>query len=70
MILGRELVYGEIYKALQKAENEILRTINPNIMTPGEWEQKLKDRNSFVVRIAQQPKLFVLGDEDEFRRAG
>jgi predicted nucleotidyltransferase len=70
MILGRELVYGEIYKALQKAENEILRTINPNIMTPGEWEQKLKDRNSFAVRIAQQPKLFVLGDEDEFQRTG
>jgi predicted nucleotidyltransferase len=70
MIIGREAAYSDVYEVLQKAEKKLRRPVNPNIMTPGEWKQKLSERNSFVGKISQQPKLFVLGSEDELKRIG
>ena len=68
MIIGDGIAYGEIYGALQKAEKTLLRPINPNLMSPAEWKVKSTNKNSFVVKIAQQPKLFVFGNEDELKR--
>ena len=70
MIIGREVAYPDVYGALQKAEKKLRRPVNPNIMTPAEWKQKLSERNSFVGKISQQPKLFVFGSDDELRRIG
>jgi predicted nucleotidyltransferase len=70
MIIGREVAYSDVYEVLQKAEKKLRRPVNPTILTPGEWKQKLSERNSFVGKISQQPKLFVFGSEDELRRIG
>ena len=70
MVIGQEIAYGDIYKALQKAEETLLRPINPNVMTPGEWRQKVSDRNPFVSKVAQQPKLFIFGADDELKGIG
>lgn len=70
MIICHDLTYGDVYLALQKAENNILRKISPNLLTPDEWKQRLSNQNSFVVKVAQQPKLFVFGTDDELKRIG
>ena len=70
MIVAQEAAYSEVFEALQKAEKKLHRPINPTIMAPGEWKQKLSERNSFVTKIAQQPKLFVFGSDDELKRIG
>ncbi len=70
MIIGNDLAYGEVYAVLQKAEKILLRPINPNLMTESEWRKKLADRNPFVKKILQQPKLFVFGTEDEIKGTG
>ena len=70
MIIARDVTYAEIYGALQKVEKKLLRPVNPTIMSPGEWGQKLSEKNSFVGRISQQPKLFVIGSDDELQRIG
>ena len=70
MIIGPGIVYSEVYEVLQKAEKKLRRPINPTIMNPGEWKQKLSARNSFIGRISQQPKLFVFGSEDELKGIG
>jgi predicted nucleotidyltransferase len=70
MVIGKNLAYGELYAALQQAEKALLRSVNPTIMTPIEWKQKLTDQRSFVRNIVQQPKLFVLGTEDELKGIG
>jgi predicted nucleotidyltransferase len=68
MIFGDHLTYGEIYRALQKAEKTVMRPINPSLMTVQEWDQKVSEQNSFVRKILQQPKLFVFGNENELKR--
>ncbi|WP_292617914.1 MULTISPECIES: nucleotidyltransferase domain-containing protein [unclassified Nitrobacter] len=65
MIIGEKLGYSEIYSLLQKAETVLARPVNPNLMTMSEWTKKLKGKNSFVVKILSQPKLFIFGSEDE-----
>lgn len=68
MIIGQGLEYSELYGALQKAEKILSRPVNPNLMNPIEWKEKHLNKNSFVSRITQQPKLFIFGNEDELRR--
>jgi predicted nucleotidyltransferase len=70
MVIGRGLTYSEIYEGLHKAEKELQRTINPNVVSPDEWKKMLSERRSFASRIVQQDKLFVFGDDHELERAG
>jgi predicted nucleotidyltransferase len=70
MIIGQDLSYTQLYAALQKAEQTLLRPINPSLMTPTEWNQKLADQNRFVRNVLQQPKLFVFGTENELKGIG
>jgi predicted nucleotidyltransferase len=67
MIIGEGLAYSEVFSALQKAEKDLARPINPNLMAVGEWVRKAKGKSAFVTRIFNQPKLFVFGNEDELR---
>jgi predicted nucleotidyltransferase len=69
MVLADDLAYAELFAALEETERKLGRKINPNVMTPADWRRKLKDKNSFVRRVAQQPKLFVLGSEDDLGSA-
>jgi predicted nucleotidyltransferase len=65
MVIARKLPYPKLYEALQPAEVTLGRTINPNLLTPLEWEKKRSDSDSFAGRVASQPKIFLIGSEDE-----
>ena len=70
IIIGYEIAYSEVYKAVQKAEKKLLRPINPNVMSSREWRQRVSTNNSFVNKVMQQPKLFIFGTEDELEGIG
>jgi len=65
LIVSADVGLGDLYEHLQDAETALGRTVNPNIMTAAEWKKKRDVPDSFVARIASQPRLFVLGDADE-----
>ena len=69
MVMGDDLTYADIYATLQDAERKLGRSINPTLTSTAEWQAKLKRKNSFVTRVSGQPKLFVLGSEDDLRTA-
>ena len=62
--MSDDLTYPEVYEALQKAEQRIARPINPTVMRRSEWKRKRSSADSFARRIANQPKIFVIGDEN------
>jgi predicted nucleotidyltransferase len=64
LIVSDEVTYPEVYQALQATEHLIARSINPTVMTRAEWRRKRGAGDSFTKRVATQPKLFVIGDED------
>jgi predicted nucleotidyltransferase len=65
MVISATLGLADLYEHLQDVETTLGRTLNPNIMTPEEWKKKCAVSDSFVARIASQPRLFVLGDAHE-----
>jgi len=67
MVIGQDLTYADLYAGLQKAEMALRRPINPNFLSPQEWQSKLAQRNSFVARISTQPEIFIFGSEDDLR---
>jgi len=64
MVLSDKLDYSDLFSALQSAEAQLGRTVNPNVMTLAEWGRKRKQAG-FVARIASQPRLFVIGSDDD-----
>jgi predicted nucleotidyltransferase len=64
MVISDKLDYSDLFSALQSAEAQLGRTVNPNVMTLSEWRRKRKQAG-FVSRIASQPRLFVVGSDDD-----
>jgi predicted nucleotidyltransferase len=62
MVVGDDLVYSELYGALQKAEKLIGRPVNPTILDFTEWKNK-RDNSSFIQKVVSQPKIFIFGSE-------
>jgi len=67
MVIGEDLTYADLYAGLEKAETALRRPVNPNFLSPQEWQRKLAQKNSFIARISAQPKIFIFGSEDDLR---
>jgi predicted nucleotidyltransferase len=65
MVISDTLRYPDLFEALQKAEAVLARRINPNVMTVADWRAKRARKDSFAARVAAQPKLFVIGSNDD-----
>jgi predicted nucleotidyltransferase len=65
MVITDKLEYAEVFAALKDAEAALARPVNPTLMTRAEWRRKRAEADSFAARIAAQPRLFVLGSDDE-----
>lgn len=64
MVIAEKLDYADVFSALQRVEADLGRAVNPNVMTLEEWQRKRKQAG-FVLRIAGEPRLFVIGSEDD-----
>jgi predicted nucleotidyltransferase len=64
MVIADGLDYADVYAALQPVEAQLGRTVNPNVMTLAQWQRKRAERG-FVARLASEPRLFVIGSDDE-----
>lgn len=69
LVIADGLDYSDLYAALQAAEQELARPVNPTLMSSAEWGRKRAEPDSFAARIAAQPKLFVIGGEDDLGSA-
>lgn len=65
LVIAKDLTYTEVLESLKDAEFSLGRKINPNIYGPDETKKKLKQKNAFLTRIMEQPKLWIKGGEDD-----
>jgi len=70
MILSDVLTYTDAYEALQQAELTLDRAVNPTVMTTREWRAKRAKAGSFVARVMKEPRIQLIGNDDELARAG
>jgi len=64
-VLG-DLDYVDVVKALGVMQDEVHREINPVVMTATKYFDQLANHDRFVERVDHEPKIFVIGSEDEF----
>jgi len=69
MIVGSGVSYSDVFLNLERAERELRRPVNPTILTDEEWVKRLSQRSSFLNNVIQQPKLFIIGNDDDLTRA-
>ncbi|WP_260957482.1 nucleotidyltransferase domain-containing protein [Pseudomonas citri] len=63
MLIGEDLHYSEVMERLLPLEEQLGRPLNPTLYTPRDWAEKFAAGNSFVVRVAQQDKINLLGED-------
>jgi predicted nucleotidyltransferase len=69
MVVG-ELSFSDVVSALSEIETKLGREVNPTVYGSREFREKLGAKNHFLSTVAKEKKLFVIGDEREFRRLG
>jgi predicted nucleotidyltransferase len=64
MLVGDELSYSEVMGLLAHAEQQLRRTINPTMYTVAEFKDRKASHQSFIKRVMEQPKLWLVGDTE------
>lgn len=62
--------FEEVVQALHRSQEQLRREINPNVYGLAEFKKKAKEKGSFLARVLKDPKLFILGKEDDLRKLG
>ena len=70
MLVGSDLVYGDIIELLIPVEIALQRPINPTIYDPDEFKVRLQEGSNFLARVKEQPKLMVKGVIDDTGKPG
>jgi predicted nucleotidyltransferase len=69
MVVG-DVSFSDVVSALGQMEAKLGREVNPTVYSSSEFREKLAAKNHFLLTIAKEKRLFVIGDEREFRRLG
>jgi len=67
MVVSDTLGYGDMFAALEAASSRLGRSVNPTILSSTDLAKRVKDDNAFVKRVVSQPKIWLIGSEDDLR---
>lgn len=65
MVVGEGLTYGDLFGALERASARLGRKVAPTIYAPPELAKRARQDNAFVTRVMEQPKIWLIGSEDD-----
>lgn len=65
MIISESLTCGEVFGALERVTRTVGRQVNPTVYTAAEFSKRSRTGNAFVTRVLEQPKLWVIGSDDD-----
>jgi len=65
LVVTNSLAYADVMTLLTDAEQSLGRPINPSIYTAEQIKDKLEQKNAFLVRVVEQPKIWVKGGDDD-----
>ena len=66
-VLG-EVALLDVVEAMGSLQESLRREINPVVMTAKQFAGDLANHERFAERLVAEPKIFVIGDENEFRK--
>jgi len=69
MVVG-SLGLRDLSKLLFGVSEKIGREINPHVLYDHEFRKRLKNKEHFISAIAKEPKIFIIGSQDELEAVG
>ena len=63
-VIADTLAYADLMRALTPAETRLARKINPILQSHADLHRKMVRGNSFITRVLEQPKIFIIGSDD------
>lgn len=64
MVISNTVTHGDLITTFLKTESQLQRTINITLFTKKEIFQSQKEGNAFIRRVCEQPKIWILGSEE------
>ncbi|WP_239142555.1 nucleotidyltransferase domain-containing protein [Variovorax sp. WS11] len=65
MLISDEVSYGDIFTALEAASDKLGRVVNPTILTRRELAKRMNAKDSFLTRVLEQPKIWIIGGDSD-----
>ncbi len=63
MVVSDEISYGELFTALEEVSTVLGRPVNPTILSTDEFRRRIAEKDSFLNRVMDQPKIWILGED-------
>jgi predicted nucleotidyltransferase len=70
MVIGYDVTYADLFELLEETQLRLSRKINPTFYTSSEWSKKIQSNNHFLMKVMEQPKIFLIGSDDELNKFG
>jgi predicted nucleotidyltransferase len=67
MLISDTLTHGDAFAALEGATMRLGRPVNPTILSRKALAKRVKEDNTFTKRVLSQPKIWLIGGEDDLR---
>lgn len=65
MVVSDTLSYADLFGVLETANSRLGRPVNPTVLTSKELTKRVKSNAAFVKRVLSQPKIWLIGGEDD-----
>lgn len=65
LVVSAHLGYADLFGALEGATVSLGRKVNPSLYTPADIAKRIRQDNAFVTRVLQQPKIWLIGNEEQ-----
>lgn len=62
MVVGNVISYPDVIDAFEKSEKTLARAINPTVCNHDELQ-----RSKFLSRVLKQPRIFLIGSDDDIK---
>lgn len=66
MVISDTLTYSDIFSALAETEAWLGRPVNPTLYSQKEFRQRAQEGRAFTKRALSQPKIWLIGEENDF----
>jgi predicted nucleotidyltransferase len=70
LVATESLAYADLMSLLVEAERTLGRPVNPTIYEPKQIRKRLEEKNAFVTRVMDQPKIWIKGGDDAIEELG
>lgn len=62
LIVSDEMILEDLYVLLSSTEKDLKRKINPTLYTKAEFEKRIQNKNSFLMRIMKEETILLVGE--------